>query len=161
MPQHNAAIAIKYDRVRERPARVTESPRQTMGGALADQNRITDRHALHELRDVGRIVDRDANKLHAFGLVLRTQGNKIRYFFAAWRTPAGPEIQDDDLSTPLRQCLFMPMRIRKTELPQPGDSGRCGHARRIPCLGDPDACRQRGEGQRHAIQERFLHGRWG
>src|SRR5574340_1362737 len=120
MPQRDPAVAVKHDRIRQRAARIAELPGQGMRGALADQDWIIDRQALQELRDVGRIVDCDADKFHAFGSILRSQGDEIRNFLATGRAPAGPEIQDDDLSAPLRQRLFMTLAIWKIELPQPG-----------------------------------------
>src|SRR3569832_308646 len=111
---------------------------------------------MQEMCDVGRIVDGDADKFHAYGPILAAQGNKIRYFLATRRAPAGPEIQYDDLPTPLRLRLPVSLRIRKTELPLPGDCGRSGRFGRIACLCQPDSRCQRSQDQMMAILQFFL-----
>src|SRR5512143_171120 len=63
--QHNIAVAIKHDRVRQRPARVAELARQAMGSPLADQNRIVHLKTLGELPGVLGAVDGNADEFHA------------------------------------------------------------------------------------------------
>lgn len=82
--------------------RVVQAPPRRIG--VGDENRIVDLVFGDELLHQAEIfIQRDAGDLKPFLLVFPPERDQIRHFGPARDAPGGPEVQDHDLASQIRQ----------------------------------------------------------
>src|SRR5207253_8393917 len=73
-----------------------------------DECRIVEPDLFGELPDFVCLIDGDADKLDAFSAFGVLKANEFAHLVAAWRAPRCPEINDEDLPSPLIEALLPP-----------------------------------------------------
>jgi len=115
LSQHDLALRVDDDGERQCHDGIAERLRQLHRAVATDERRVVEADLLGELPHLDSVIDGDADKLQPFGAVGRLRLDEHRHLFLAGRAPRGPEIDNQQTPSPLRQALWMAVDVGKAD----------------------------------------------
>src|SRR6516225_854650 len=115
MSLDHTSLAVDYERERKRGKPVAHACGQFNCVISTDERRIVELELLGESIHLIRLVDGDAHELETAGTELLLLAHEFWHLAAAWLAPSSPEVDDDDLASPLAERLLGPFRVRQRQ----------------------------------------------